>query len=205
MRKYPLPADARLRPVVPTSTNVELGLYFTAGRPDNQRARAGYLITLHVVMVPVDLAVLRVQERVVRCGHDVPQQLTSTGGSGCGPMSPRRSPRPMRRCSRTTAAPSTRTGSSPTFVTATPSPPPPGPTGTTTWPERLITPSAVATAAAPLPSGQLRKRAMFRTPAVGGARPGTAVMRASFAIRTAGGCRSLNYCLGTGSPGQVAR
>lgn len=36
--------------------------------------QAGYLITLHVVMVPVDLAVLRVQERVLRGGHDVPQQ-----------------------------------------------------------------------------------------------------------------------------------
>jgi predicted ABC-type ATPase len=36
--------------------------------------RAGYLVTLHVVMVPVDLAVLRVGDRVARGGHDVPEQ-----------------------------------------------------------------------------------------------------------------------------------
>lgn len=36
--------------------------------------RAGYLITMHVVMVPADLAVLRVGDRVLRGGHDVPRQ-----------------------------------------------------------------------------------------------------------------------------------
>lgn len=34
--------------------------------------RAGYLVTLHVVIVPVELAVLRVSERATRGGHDVP-------------------------------------------------------------------------------------------------------------------------------------
>ena len=36
--------------------------------------RAGYRITLHVVMIPAELAVLRVGDRVARGGHDVPQQ-----------------------------------------------------------------------------------------------------------------------------------
>ena len=35
---------------------------------------AGYLITVHVVMVPADLAVLRVEDRVLRGGHDVPRR-----------------------------------------------------------------------------------------------------------------------------------
>ena len=35
---------------------------------------AGYLITLHVVMIPADLAVLRVSDRVGRGGHHVPEQ-----------------------------------------------------------------------------------------------------------------------------------
>jgi predicted ABC-type ATPase len=35
---------------------------------------AGYLIALHVVMIPVELAVLRVNERVARGGHAVPRQ-----------------------------------------------------------------------------------------------------------------------------------
>jgi predicted ABC-type ATPase len=35
--------------------------------------RAGYLITLHVVMVPAELAVLRVDDRVDRGGHRVPE------------------------------------------------------------------------------------------------------------------------------------
>lgn len=35
---------------------------------------ANYLITLHVALIPVDLAVLRVRERVLRGGHDVPEQ-----------------------------------------------------------------------------------------------------------------------------------
>lgn len=35
--------------------------------------RAGYQITIHVVLIPADLAVLRVQERVLRGGHDVPE------------------------------------------------------------------------------------------------------------------------------------
>lgn len=34
----------------------------------------GYLVHLHVVLVPVDLTVARVAERVRRGGHDVPQQ-----------------------------------------------------------------------------------------------------------------------------------
>lgn len=33
---------------------------------------AGYLVTLHVVMLPVDLAVARVSSRVAVGGHDVP-------------------------------------------------------------------------------------------------------------------------------------
>lgn len=36
--------------------------------------RAGYQITMHVVVIPPDLAVLRVQERVRRGGHDVPER-----------------------------------------------------------------------------------------------------------------------------------
>ncbi|GAA1486574.1 AAA family ATPase [Brachybacterium fresconis] len=36
--------------------------------------RAGHLVHLHVVMVPVELAVQRVLERVVRGGHEVPEQ-----------------------------------------------------------------------------------------------------------------------------------
>lgn len=35
---------------------------------------AGYLVTLHVVMVPGDLAVLRVDDRVERGGHRVPER-----------------------------------------------------------------------------------------------------------------------------------
>lgn len=35
---------------------------------------AGYLVHLHVIMVPVDLAVQRVRERVRRGGHAVPEQ-----------------------------------------------------------------------------------------------------------------------------------
>jgi predicted ABC-type ATPase len=35
--------------------------------------QAGYLITLHIVMVPVALAVLRVSDRVARGGHGVPE------------------------------------------------------------------------------------------------------------------------------------
>src|SRR6185312_14341909 len=35
---------------------------------------AGYLVHLHVVMVPVELSVQRVLERVRRGGHDVPEQ-----------------------------------------------------------------------------------------------------------------------------------
>lgn len=34
----------------------------------------GYLLTLHIVCVPVDLTVRRVQERVLRGGHDVPEE-----------------------------------------------------------------------------------------------------------------------------------
>lgn len=33
----------------------------------------GYLVELHAVMIPVDLALLRVSERVRRGGHDVPE------------------------------------------------------------------------------------------------------------------------------------
>lgn len=36
-------------------------------------AEAGYLVHLHVVFVPVDLAVQRVRERVGRGGHEVPE------------------------------------------------------------------------------------------------------------------------------------
>lgn len=36
-------------------------------------AEAGYLITLHIVMIPADLAVIRVRERVARGGHHVPE------------------------------------------------------------------------------------------------------------------------------------
>ncbi len=35
--------------------------------------RAGYLVTLHVLLVPPDLSVLRVRDRVRRGGHDVPE------------------------------------------------------------------------------------------------------------------------------------
>jgi len=38
-----------------------------------QAAMLGYLVQLHVVLVPVDLAVARVQDRVRRGGHDVPE------------------------------------------------------------------------------------------------------------------------------------
>lgn len=37
-------------------------------------ADAGYLVHLHVIMIPVDLAVQRVLERERRGGHDVPEQ-----------------------------------------------------------------------------------------------------------------------------------
>lgn len=36
-------------------------------------AEASYLITLHIVMIPAELAVIRVRERVARGGHDVPE------------------------------------------------------------------------------------------------------------------------------------
>ena len=36
-------------------------------------ADAGFLVTLHIIMVPVDLAVQRVRERVLRGGHAVPE------------------------------------------------------------------------------------------------------------------------------------
>lgn len=35
--------------------------------------RAGYLVHLHVIMIPVELAVLRVSERIARGGHSVPE------------------------------------------------------------------------------------------------------------------------------------
>jgi predicted ABC-type ATPase len=35
---------------------------------------AGYVVTLHAVMIPADLAVLRVADRVRRGGHDVPEE-----------------------------------------------------------------------------------------------------------------------------------
>lgn len=34
---------------------------------------AGFLVTLHIIMIPVDLAVRRVHERVLRGGHAVPE------------------------------------------------------------------------------------------------------------------------------------
>jgi predicted ABC-type ATPase len=37
-------------------------------------AEAGYLVTLHVVLVPEDLAVARVTNRVENDGHDVPEE-----------------------------------------------------------------------------------------------------------------------------------
>jgi len=37
-------------------------------------AEAGYLVTLHVVLVPEDLAVARVTNRVENNGHDVPEE-----------------------------------------------------------------------------------------------------------------------------------
>jgi predicted ABC-type ATPase len=37
-------------------------------------AAAGYLVTLHVVLVPEDLAVARVVNRVANDGHDVPEE-----------------------------------------------------------------------------------------------------------------------------------
>lgn len=37
-------------------------------------AQAGYLVHLHVIVVPVELTVQRVRERVRRGGHDVPEQ-----------------------------------------------------------------------------------------------------------------------------------
>lgn len=36
--------------------------------------RRGYRVTLHVVMIPEELAVFRVRERVLNRGHDVPEQ-----------------------------------------------------------------------------------------------------------------------------------
>lgn len=36
-------------------------------------ARAGYLVELHVMLVPEDLAVARVRDRVIRGGHSVPE------------------------------------------------------------------------------------------------------------------------------------
>lgn len=38
----------------------------------DQANALGYLITLHVVMIPAELSLLRVEERVGRGGHDVP-------------------------------------------------------------------------------------------------------------------------------------
>lgn len=38
-----------------------------------QATACGYLVRLHVVLVPVELSVARVAERVVRGGHDVPE------------------------------------------------------------------------------------------------------------------------------------
>lgn len=38
-----------------------------------QAGSAGYLVYLHVLMIPVDLAVARVAERVAEGGHDVPE------------------------------------------------------------------------------------------------------------------------------------
>ncbi|QHC59388.1 zeta toxin family protein [Rathayibacter sp. VKM Ac-2760] len=37
-------------------------------------SKAGYLVHLHIVMVPVELSVQRVRERVRRGGHSVPEQ-----------------------------------------------------------------------------------------------------------------------------------
>lgn len=42
----------------------------------SQATMLGYLVHLHVVIIPVDLAVARVADRVRRGGHDVPEQKT---------------------------------------------------------------------------------------------------------------------------------
>jgi predicted ABC-type ATPase len=44
----------------------------------DRATRAGYLITLHAILVPEDLAVLRVSERVRRGGHPVPEEKIRT-------------------------------------------------------------------------------------------------------------------------------
>ena len=46
---------------------------------------AGYLVTLHVVLVPEDLAVVRVANRVENGGHDVPEEKGFAHGTPvCG-------------------------------------------------------------------------------------------------------------------------
>lgn len=44
----------------------------------NRAQAAGYLVHVHVVMIPVELAVLRVAERVTRGGHAVPEEKIRT-------------------------------------------------------------------------------------------------------------------------------
>lgn len=44
----------------------------------DQASHSKYLVHLHVILVPVDLAVARVSDRVRRGGHDVPEQKIRT-------------------------------------------------------------------------------------------------------------------------------
>ncbi|WP_241242547.1 AAA family ATPase [Brevibacterium aurantiacum] len=67
-------------------------------------ADAGFLVTLHIVMVPVDLTVQRVRERVRRGGTQCRSTRSGRDMSVCGNMSRRRSERLIRRTCTTTAA-----------------------------------------------------------------------------------------------------
>lgn len=40
----------------------------------HRAVESGYLVSLHVILVPEDLAVVRVEDRVANGGHEVPQQ-----------------------------------------------------------------------------------------------------------------------------------
>lgn len=60
-----------------------------------QAQQAGYRVELHVMMVPVELAVEHVAFRVAHGGHDVPERRSASATSACGRSSStqRRSPR----------------------------------------------------------------------------------------------------------------
>lgn len=81
----------------------------------------GYLVHLHVMLVPVEVSVRRVAERVREGATPSPKRRSAIATHGCGPSSPRRGRSPIARSSSTTAPHSVRSAASVPTSTASPS------------------------------------------------------------------------------------